>query len=630
MAAITLKEPVDILIICYKRTPLLEKCLESIHKFTYGVDHVVHVIEGERSAAENRNIALSKVKSPWFVMMDDDVIVTPNWLETLLSHADERIGQIQPKLLFPDGRIFSAEKIFTTPWGENTVIGMGEKDKGQFDYVRAAEMLSGTCCLYNTKILERCSFDTNYEGAQWEDCDFTMQIRKNGFNLLYCGKSSIYHHNLYRNAVTENFNYFREKWFGKRELTRRGVLYVGLACDIDCAFCYYKHVKKKKFCPLKDLKKECNRFKRFYGDTHLDITGGEPTIYPHIIQLVEHCRALDLKPTIITHGQRLSAELIKNLKEAGIEDFLISCHGTEKEHDYVVNKVGGYKAMRAGIMNVVNAGISFRTNTVVTKINYKILPSLANEFLEPKPKVVNFIMFNPFQEWISLPEQDFQVRYSEAVPYLLDAVNILSSQCIEVNVRYMPFCLFSGFEKYVMNFPQLPFDKWEWDFKPWHMLDGEYDYLFYALKENSIRYKQGPSCKKCSLSLICSGLPKQYSQAFGWDELQLRDGMIVRDPIYFKTLKAPEKHEATREHFAFRVEDMVKTYPRLKTLDPLIMYKIIKPENITPFLLGNHLWMRKAAQYFIDIAGVVGGKWLKRNVPIQMQNLTKALLQRLR
>ena len=619
---------IDILIICYERTPLLERCIESINKFTSGIDYKVHVIEGRRSAAENRNIALSMVSSPWFVMMDDDVIVTKGWLETLLKYTGEGIGQIQPKLLFPNGRIFSAEKIFIAPWGENKVIGMGEKDRGQFSYVRTAEMLSGTCNLYNSKILDACSFDTNYKGAQWEDCDFTMQIKMSGFHLLYCGEAEVYHHNLYRNALTENYNYFKEKWFGRRELTRRGVLYVGLACDIDCAFCYYKHAQERKFCPLKDLKKECSRFKKFYGNTHVDITGGEPTIYPHIISLVEHCRFIDLKPAIITHGQRLTAQLVKNLKDAGIEDFLISYHGTEKEHDYVVNKPGGHNAMRTGIKNVIDAGIPFRTNTVVTKVNYKILPALANEMLELRPKVVNFIMFNPFQEWISLPEQEFQVRYSEAAPYIMEAVSILSSTGIEVNVRYMPFCLFNGFERHVMNFPQLPFDSWEWDFKPWHMLGGEYDYLFYAMKENTLRYGQPPPCKGCSLQLICSGLPKQYSNVFGWEELKPRSGMLVRDPLYFKNMQFAPKLPASETKSGMTLEDLIKAYPELKRSDPLILYKTMPDTDMAVFSLGKHLWFRKSAQYFVDIAGALGGSWLRRTLPRSLQNLIKALIQK--
>lgn len=624
-----MKDPIDIFVICYERTAMLERCLEGIRKYTAGIKHRVVIVEGRRSAAENRNIALSKVTSAWFVMMDDDVVVTPGWLETMLSFIDDKVGQIQPKLLFANGKIFSAEKVFTTPWGDNTVVGMGEKDKGQFNYVRVSELLSGTCCLYNIQVLKTCSFDTDYEGAQWEDCDFSMQIRREGFHLLYCGEAKVHHYNLYRNPSTENFTYFKKKWFGRRELIRRGVLYVGFACDLNCVFCYYKYKQKRDFRPLQELKRECDEFKRFYGNTHVDISGGEPTIYPKIIQLVEHCRAIDLLPTIITHGQRLSKDLVAELKQAGTEDFLISYHGHEKEYDYLVQNPGGYKAMCQGITNVINAGIPFRINTVITNVNYKTLPSLAHEFVKIKTQGVDFIMFNPWESWLSHSLEGFHVRYSDVASYLKEAISILDSSEITSYASFMPFCLFGGFEKCVMNYPQLCFNNdWGWDYKEGHKLRGEYDYLYYALKESRIRYDQGPLCQKCSLRLICSGLPKQYGKGVGWDELRPRGGVIIRDPIHFNTAKAEVTPVSCDEGplSKYMIADLAKTYPWLKDSDPLILHQAVPFDHLKP--LCKPPLVRRVIPIFFSVAGMLGGRWLKRRLPQPVQRWVCALQQR--
>ena len=625
------KGTIDIFVICYERTPMLEQCLDSIHKCTAAsIEYRLVVIEGKRSAATNRNIALSKVTSPWFVMMDDDVIVTPGWLDTMLIFIEDSVGQIQPQLLLPNAKVFAAEKVFTTPWGDNMAVGMGEEEKGQFGYIRTAELLSGTCCLYNSRIIDTCFFDINYKGAQWEDCDFSMQIRRQGLYLLYCGKATVYHHNLYRNPSNKNYTYFINKWFGKRELTRRGVLYVGRACDLDCIFCYYKHGQLKKFRPLQGLEQECDIFNKFYGNTHVDITGGEPTIYPKITELVKHCRSINLLPTIITHGQRLSKELVGRLKQAGIEDFLVSYHGSEEVHDYLTQKKGGYRLMRAGIENIANAEVPFRTNTVVTKYNYRSLPTLARDFMDLGQQVINFIMFNPFEEWISVKGQDFQAQYSHAAPYLMEAVSLLSSQGIEVHVRYMPLCLVPGFEKYVMNFPQLPFDKWEWDFKCGHLLRSEYDYLYYALKESCARYEQGPPCQRCSLRLICSGLPKQYARELGWDELKPRDGMIVRDPIHFNTMKVEVVPSALSKQlpFANTVEDLSTFYGCLKDTDPLVLYQVTPIDQIKPLHRAKGLLIKATLEKCIHIASFLGARWLKQRLPRRMQLWINSFFQR--
>ncbi len=51
--------PVDIFVICYERTSMLEQCLESIRKCTTSIKHRVIMVEGKRSAAEKRNIIFS-------------------------------------------------------------------------------------------------------------------------------------------------------------------------------------------------------------------------------------------------------------------------------------------------------------------------------------------------------------------------------------------------------------------------------------------------------------------------------------------------------------------------------------------------------------------------------------------
>ncbi|MCQ9204965.1 MAG: radical SAM protein [Omnitrophica bacterium] len=601
------REPIDIFVICYEPTPLLEKCLESIQEHTANIPHRVIVIEGKRSAAENRNIALSQVVSSWFVTVDDDIEVTSGWLDKMLSCAKDDIGQIQAKLITPQKKIFAAEMVFTAPWGDDKVVAQGQEDKGQCNYVRTVELLSGTCCLYNKKILQYCSFDSNYKGSQCEDSDFSLQIRRNGFRLLYCGESEVYHHHLFRKPVYSNFNYFKNKWFGERKLTRRGVLYVGFACDINCVFCYYRFAHTKKFKAIKELREECDRFKKFYSNSHVDITGGEPTIYPQIVKLVEHCNKIALKPTIITHGQRLTKELVKSLKQAGIEDFLVSYHGLQPEHDYLVDKTGGYKAMRVGIQNIIESGLSFRTNTVVTEVNYKNLPVLANEFLGIKPKVVNLIMFNPFEGWVDIDRKNFQAKYRKAASYLTEAISMLTSKKIETHLRYAPFCLFPGLEAYIMNFPQLPFDKWEWDSKAGHTLQGEYDYLHYALGASRERYDYPPPCQRCSLQLICSGIPKQYNREFGYGELKPRGGMLIRDPLYFNTLK----HNPTIENRYYKENNLVytpnyfiTTYPYLKNSDPLLLHKVEPLSSIKPLRKRRKLGSRNVTQRFIREARI--------------------------
>lgn len=574
----------DIIIICYEKTPALDRCIKSIKEHTR--DYNLIAVEGKRSAAENRNMALSKVRSDWFVMMDDDVTVTPGWLTALLECADEDIGQIQPKVLYADGRIFAAEKVFIAPSGENVVVGAEEKDDGRYDYIRAAELLSGTCGLYNKKILKSCSFDVKYRGSQWEDCDFSMQIRKSGFVLLYCGKSTVYHEHLYRSPAKENSLYFKDKWFGKRELTHCGRLYVGLACNLNCLFCFFRYYEKKTFCPLRELKEECNTNRNFYGNTHIDILGGEPTCHPQIIKLLEHCRKIGLAPTVLTNGQNLSKGMVKDLKLAGIDCLTLAFHGDEKDHDYVVNKPGAYKLMREGIDNAREAGITLKVNTVVTRINHAHLPAFSRELVNVKPQGgVYFLVYIPEESWVSHKLPDFYIHHTDAAPHIKEAASILLSAGLSPHICFSPICPYEGFEKYMLNFHQACYQS-GWDVKPGHKLRGEFDHLYYNLAESRKRNAQGEPCKKCALRLICIGLSRQYAEEVGWGELRPYEGMLVRDPLYFTTEKVETRlfKGKAKAYVDYLRDNFTGLYPWLAKTDPLILHQITPIEDIKPLL----------------------------------------------
>src|SRR5262249_57224668 len=82
-------------------------------------------------------------------------------------------------------------------------------------------------------------------------------------------------------------------YFQTREklLTRRGVLWLGQTCNIRCHFCYFldrieqKDHPEHPFMDLEKAKKICHDLRFKYGNTSIDIQGGEPTIWRHIDEL---------------------------------------------------------------------------------------------------------------------------------------------------------------------------------------------------------------------------------------------------------------------------------------------------------------------------------------------------------
>ena len=71
-----------------------------------------------------------------------------------------------------------------------------------------------------------------------------------------------------------------------------------------------------------------------HGFESLDVTGGEPTLHPDIVELVARATEHGLASRIITLGQFLSRRdfaLLRQLLDAGLVDFRFSLHAVEQE-----------------------------------------------------------------------------------------------------------------------------------------------------------------------------------------------------------------------------------------------------------------------------------------------------------
>jgi MoaA/NifB/PqqE/SkfB family radical SAM enzyme len=98
----------------------------------------------------------------------------------------------------------------------------------------------------------------------------------------------------------------------KRVLSRRGVLWLGQTCNLRCYFCYFLNRiddashPEHPFMTLEKAKEICHTLRYYYGDTAIDIQGGEPTIHPEIHELISYCSEIGLHPTLITNGLALA------------------------------------------------------------------------------------------------------------------------------------------------------------------------------------------------------------------------------------------------------------------------------------------------------------------------------------
>jgi MoaA/NifB/PqqE/SkfB family radical SAM enzyme len=553
---------------------LFKQCVSSLNQTKGDIQSEIIAIEAGISDDFNHSLeinrALKIAKYDTALLVDDDVVFLPDWysVHEKIFRENPDVGIIGATLhnkkmrIIHTGALISPQHFgYEIP---EPVTGIVDRE-----YVTSAFMF------ISRKVFNNISFDENLKKYAM-DSDYCFTARKAGFRVVCSGDIKAIHNIQDTKKKLKNLNsaleadrkYLFEKWqypYINNEnyinITQRGVIYPTFSCNINCEFCYYKFKHERKQRPFNDdVKKELDTGKNFYKLQYIDISGGEPTVYKELVPMVEYCRDIDIRPTIITNGQR--PEKIEDLINAGLEDALISYHDIGEHYNTVTNTKKGYSKLTDTIEAFQKNNFSFRTNTILTKLNMERLPAIAQDLAENiKTRIANFIAFNPHggTGWSDLddPNIPFQEQYSVIAPYLKEAINILMQNNIFANVRYFPLCCLSGYEKHICNFHQWQWDPYEWNLRSGLYLKKRYwnqkihlYLLFSSIKARNSTEKKYlyltkksscggniflPTCKQCACYHICDGIYPQYFKRYGGDEFKpiVMDEKI-HDPLYFR------------------------------------------------------------------------------------------------
>lgn len=375
------------------------------------------------------------------------------------------------------------------------------------------------------------------------------------------------------------------------KLSKGAVLDVGLKCAHSCKFCYYSYLdktddqfrgmRKAKFRSFEECK-EILRLLKINGFINFDVTGGEPTLHPQIIELIRYAhQELGLHGRIITLGQFLMKKmpncqhekLIDDLLEVGLNNFLFSLHAVNEE---IFQQITGesFEKLQKAMYYLDNQGFQYTSNTVVFEWNYKHLPEIAHEILKHEIYLHNFIIMNAYYEWNNDGKAfGVQAKYSDIYPYLKEAVEILESNDRAVNIRYAPLCAFKGLEKNLVGMVGVRYDPYEWMNIAGH-LGGTPDFCAHIIPiqegeiENHLTYTEmelvhqngvkvtgargsnlkhfGEACIKCTAKNVCDGIDPNYLKLYGDKEFI---------PYIEETGKAPLQNA----RFSYTAPFIVKT-----------------------------------------------------------------------
>jgi len=145
-------------------------------------------------------------------------------------------------------------------------------------------------------------------------------------------------------------------------------------CNNDCTHCYNARVRNFPQLPKHEWFQVIDKIWNL-GIPHVVFTGGEPTLYEHLPELINYAESKGIITGINTNGRNLAnGNYLDSLIDAGLDHIQITIESSNSEiHDEMVNHPGAWEATVSGIKNVLNKNVYMMTNTTMLKTNYETL-----------------------------------------------------------------------------------------------------------------------------------------------------------------------------------------------------------------------------------------------------------------
>jgi len=141
-------------------------------------------------------------------------------------------------------------------------------------------------------------------------------------------------------------------------------------CNYRCRFCFATYRDIDGHLPLPDAKRLLQQL-REAGCEKLNFAGGEPTLHPHIGELVAEAKRLGFVTTLITNGARLDRLLDEHAHEIDWVGLSVDS-GDEDVQARLGRGRGGHVAQSRALAARVHAlGLGLKLNTVVTALNWQ-------------------------------------------------------------------------------------------------------------------------------------------------------------------------------------------------------------------------------------------------------------------
>ena len=161
------------------------------------------VLEENKGFSGGYNSALQQIEAEYYVLLNTDVKVTPNWIDPIITLMDRNddIAACQPKIL----SYYEPEKFeyagaaggfidyLGFPFCRGRIFATIEEDHHQYDDIADVFWASGACLFIRSSLFHFAGgFDDDFF-AHMEEIDLCWRLKNAGFRICYNSGSVVYH-----------------------------------------------------------------------------------------------------------------------------------------------------------------------------------------------------------------------------------------------------------------------------------------------------------------------------------------------------------------------------------------------------------------------------------------------------
>jgi len=194
------------------------RTVDYLKKIKKEKDNITIIFEKTNlGCAGGRKKAFSYAKGDYVVSIDNDIIVTPFFLENLIDtlEKNKNAAGVCCKVVYPDGKIQfnGGELSIDEEFISYKLIDNGKKynDRSTFNYIEC-DWIPGGATIWRSEILKKYELDIEMRGSH-EDAEFSYVLKNAGYQLYNCPKAIVIHNHItFNKKAKKNKKYMSARY----------------------------------------------------------------------------------------------------------------------------------------------------------------------------------------------------------------------------------------------------------------------------------------------------------------------------------------------------------------------------------------------------------------------------------